>query len=280
MPELPEVETVCRIMRDVLVGKTIAEAEFVEDDIVHSGLEAAYLEGLMAGRVVTGVGRKGKYWWIETDERPWMFGHLGMAGWIREIGASTIRLKEHGQAPLDDETGRPRFLKWRLQAEDGRQVVMTDSRRFARVWTGDDPSNDPRLVKLGPDVYSDPPVVSELAEKLKRRKAPIKAVLLDQKLFAGVGNWIADEVLFHARVAPKRLGSSLSRAEVEALLGALKTVLDHSVEVGADYEQFPDDWMFHVRWGGSKGEDVIGGNQIVREQVGGRTTAWVPAVQK
>lgn len=279
MPELPEVETVCRLMRGVLVGRRVVEAEFTDDEIVFSGLEGEYLRGLVEGRTVTGVGRKGKYWWIEFDEKPWLFGHLGMAGWVREIGEATIRLREMGEAPLDDAAGRPRFLKWRFRTEEGRQVVMTDQRRFARVWTGDDPAADVRLGRLGPDVYSDPPSVSGLFAVLQRRKAPIKAVLLDQKLFAGVGNWIADEVLYLAGIAPKRLGSSLSEGEVERLLGALAVVLEAAVSVGADKARFPADWLFHVRWGGSRGDDLIGGNQIVREQVGGRTTAWVPAVQ-
>lgn len=266
-------------MRDVLVGKTIAEAEIVEDRIVYCGMEADYVRSLLEGRKVEGIGRKGKYWWIETDGKPWVFGHLGMAGWVREIGEETIRLREHGQAPLDDEEGRPRFMKWRLKSDSGREIVMTDHRRFAKIWTGESPESDKRVSKLGPDVYSEPWDPEELFAVLRKRKAPIKAVLLDQKVFAGVGNWIADEVLYRAGIAPKRLGSSLDLKETSRLVEELGVVVGKAVEVGADKAQFPEDWLFHVRWGGSKGDEVIGGNQIVREQVGGRTTAWVPAVQ-
>ena len=110
MPELPEVETCCRVMRRVLVGKTIVEAEFVEDSIVCCKTPPEVLIGGVKGRKVTGVGRKGKFWWIEFGEFPWLYGHLGMAGWIREMGAPSARLREHGKMPFDDENGRGRCL--------------------------------------------------------------------------------------------------------------------------------------------------------------------------
>src|SRR4051812_36622723 len=111
MPELPEVESVCRLMREVLVGKKIAAAEVAADEIVLGGTPPAAVEKALVGHKVVDVGRKGKYWWIELDETPWVFGHLGMSGWIRELGKDSRRLHSHGEAPLDDEEGRPRFLK-------------------------------------------------------------------------------------------------------------------------------------------------------------------------
>lgn len=108
----------------------------------------------------------------------------------------------------------------------------------------------------------------------------MKAVLLDQSVFAGVGNYIADEVLYHAEIAPKRHGSSLTPDEVTALHAAIQRVIGHAVEVDADYERFPEEWLFHHRWGGKKGAEQIGAHAIVRETVGGRTTAWVPTIQR
>src|SRR5690606_20464628 len=185
------------------------EAGFVEDEIVFGGLSPEYLRELVLGREVTGIGRKGKYWWFEFEESTWLLGHLGMAGWAREMGESTIRLREHGEAPLYDDEGKPRFMKWRMVGESGHEIVMTDHRRFSRVWVGENAEKDGRVSKLGPDVYSEPWEVDQLVKILSRRKAPLKAVLLDQKVFAGVGNWIADEVLYRAELAPKRLANSL-----------------------------------------------------------------------
>ena len=280
MPELPEVERVRKIMEDVLLGQEIKEAEVVEDEIVLSGQPAESYVAALQGRTVTGLGRKGKFWWIEFEEAPVVFGHLGMSGWIRELGNDDFRLKEHGEAPLVDENGRPRFLKMMLKAANGRKVALTDGRRLARLWLGDSPDTDPRVKKLGRDCYLEPLSTEEISKIFAKKKAPLKAVLLDQAIFAGIGNWLADEIMFQAGVAPKRPVNTLSEAEIEALRVKMGDILELSVRAGADYAQFPNDWMFHVRWGGSKGAETIGGHQIIREQVGGRTTAWVPTLQK
>jgi formamidopyrimidine-DNA glycosylase len=280
MPELPEVETVRRIMERVLVGHTIVDAEILPDPIMMFGVPPERIKHALEGRKVTGIGRKGKYWWIEFEDKPWLVGHLGMSGWIRELGASTIRLREHGQAPLDDEAGRPRFLKMLLTTEAGGKISFTDGRRLGRLWLTDDIENDAKMEKLGPDAWKNLPKDKPLFEILQKRKAPLKALLLDQKLFAGVGNWIADEALYQSRLSPKRLGNTLTQKEVSRLRSAIEEIITKAVEVGADKDQFPVDWLFQHRWGGSKGAEFIAGNPIIREQVGGRTTAWVPKVQK
>ncbi len=280
MPELPEVETVRRLMERVLGGKVIVEVDLPDDPILLSKADAEPIRELLLGASVKKVGRKGKYWWLELDRKPWLFGHLGMTGWIRELGAPTIRLREHGEAPLDDENGRPRFLKLMLTTDEGRRIAFTDGRRLGRLWLSDSPESDKRIQKLGFDAWLEVPEAERLFDQLKKRKAPLKAVLLDQSVFAGVGNWIADEVMLQARLAPQRLGASLSLAEVSALREALLSVMEHAVEVGADKERFPKDWIFHARWGGKRGEPTYHGHEIRRDTVGGRTTAWVPDLQK
>lgn len=280
MPELPEVETVRRTLERVLLGKKITDVEIAPDEIVLKGMSSQLVHDAILGRTVTAAGRKGKYFWLEFDEKPWLFAHLGMAGWLREVGAPTIRLREHGNAPMEDAEGRPKFLKMMLTAEDGRKVAMTDGRRLARIWLAESPEKDLAISKLSRDMYLDLPTAEEIHAKVVKKSAPIKAILLDQAVFAGVGNWIADEVLYVAGIRPARLGNSLSKEETEKLREAIRVVLDHAVKVGADKEQFPESWLFHHRWGGSKGEDIIEGQQIVREQIGGRTTAWVPSRQK
>ena len=278
MPELPEVETVRRTLERVLLNQRIVAAEFPPDSIVQSKLPEGFLLQSCLGAKVERVGRKGKYWWLELDRKPWVFGHLGMAGWVRELGEDSIRLREHGNAPFDDENGRPRFLKMLLQAENGRKVAMTDGRRLSRLWVGDDPAS--ALPKLGPDMLLEPWALGELANRLKGRNAPIKALLLDQVLFCGVGNWIADEVLYQAGIAPQRLAGELSSEELGRLIAAIAEVLKLAVNVGADSRKYPANWLFHVRWGGGKGHESLDGASIQRGTIGGRTTAWVPSRQQ
>lgn len=280
VPELPEVETVRRVMTRALVGKKIAAAEVSYDPIVMKGHTERAIIDCLEGRTVERVGRKGKVWWLELDGKPWLFGHLGMSGWIRELGKPTTRLKEHGKKPLDDESGRPRFLKLMILAEDGTRIALTDGRRLARIWLADSADADSKVRKLGFDCLNGLPAPKELAQVLSRRNAPIKAVLMDQSVFAGIGNWVADEVLYQAKIAPKRLASSLRPAEVRRLKETIEHVLATAVEAGADEAHYPKTWLFLHRWGGKRGKDSIEGRRIVREPVGGRTTAWVPGFQR
>jgi formamidopyrimidine-DNA glycosylase len=281
MPELPEVETVCRVMRRALVGKRIARVEVVPDRLVFSGHTPGAVERALEGRVVDTVGRHGKFFWIALiGDGPTVYGHLGMSGWIREVGREGTRLQGHGDAPFDDAAGRPRFLRLRLETDDGRAVAFTDARRLGRIWLGDAFDRERRITRLGPDAFDALPSSNELRAILGRRKRPIKAVLLDQGVLAGIGNWIADEVLYQAGIAPKRSAASLSRAEVSALRRTIQRVLARAVRVDADHRRFPKTWLFEHRWGGERGSARIDGRRIVRTVVGGRTTAWVPERQR
>jgi formamidopyrimidine-DNA glycosylase len=281
MPELPEVETVCRVIRHALGGKRITRVEVVPDSIVFAGAAPKTIEKALLGRTVCAVGRRGKFFWLTLDgEGPTVFAHLGMSGWIREVGFEGTRLHGHGKAPFEDEQGRPRFLKLGVFSPAGSGFVLTDPRRLGRVWLGPSPEHDSRVKRLGPDAFDELPTARELHALFGRRRIPIKAVLLDQGALAGIGNWIADEVLYQARIAPKRSAASLSEAEVAVLRRAIRSVLAHAVKVGADHQHFPKSWLFEHRWGGTRGADQIGGQRIVREEVGGRTTAWVPTRQK
>lgn len=281
MPELPEVEACCRLLRREIGGKRIIAVEAPPDDIVMGAIPPEAFRAAIEGRTLAGVGRKGKYWWLDFGEAPIVFGHLGMSGWVRVVDPDdeSRRLHGHGKARMYDDERRPRFLKLMLTAEDGTRVAMTDGRRLARLWLGDSPEADTRVAALGRDAYDDLPSEEEMAAIWGRSAAPIKALLLDQKKVTGIGNWIADEVLYRARIAPMRRAKTLVPEEWAALRGSIEGVLEHAVSVEADYEHFPDSWLFHHRWGGSRGDESVEGRAIVRETVGGRTTAWVPEIQ-
>jgi formamidopyrimidine-DNA glycosylase len=281
MPELAEVETVCRLMRRALQGKRITRVEVARDRLFFSGVAPKAVESALLHRTLREVGRHGKFFWLTLDGAgPTVYGHLGMSGWIRAVGKQGTRLHGHGEAPLDDEAGRPRFLKLGVFARDGSGIVLTDPRRLGRVWLGPSPDAERRLKRLGRDAFDDLPSLGDLCALFARRKIPIKAVLLDQGALAGIGNWIADEVLYQARIAPKRIAASLTTAEVAALRRSIRSVLARAVKVEADHRRFPKSWLFEHRWGGTRGAQQIAGQAIVREEVGGRTTAWVPTRQK
>ncbi len=265
MPELPEVETARRLAESALRGRRIVRARAAADPIVCSGVSPGRFAAALGGRLVLAVRRRGKHLFLELDRRPWPLFHLGMSG--------ALRLSRDG-APL------PRFWKAAITAEGGERVVLTDPRRLGRIRLQERPEQEHPLASLGFDVLEGLPPVGELAARLARRAGPIKAVLLDQALFAGVGNWIADEALYQAGIDPRRPARGLTRPEIARLRARLLAIVRRAVDVGADDTRFPRTWLFHRRWGRREGARTARGERIVHLTVGGRTTAFVPSRQR
>jgi formamidopyrimidine-DNA glycosylase len=265
MPELPEVERARRRTERAIRGRRIADVKAADDRIVYEGVTPLQFEDVLRGRRVVAVRRKGKHLWMELDRPPWPLFHFGMTG-----GFELYRREED----------RPRFWKVELRMDDGTRLAMPDGRRLGRIRLRYVPEREPPLSELGYDLLLDPPPEKELARLLARRNAPIKAVLLDQAVFAGVGNWIADEVLFQARIRPDRRASRLSAAEVRRLRSRLISVVRRAVQVDADSDRFPRGWLFHYRWGRDREARTSAGDRIVHHTIGGRTTAWVPSRQR
>jgi formamidopyrimidine-DNA glycosylase len=265
MPELPEVEAARERLEGRILGRRIRSAEAVHDPVLFRGITGRRLAEALVGRRVKAVGRRGKHLWFELDRRPWPSFHFGMTGSF---------------AVYDEPAARPRF--WRLEVvfAGGVRIAFSDPRRFGRIRLQRDPAREPPISRLGADPLLEPPTRRTLEEVLARRRAPLKAVLLDQTVFAGVGNWVADEILYQARLSPVRPASSLDREEVARLRRSLLAVVRRAVAVRADSERFPRTWLFHTRWGRTEGATTAGGEAIVHATVGGRTTAWVPTRQK
>ena len=262
MPELPEVETSRREVERAARGKIIRAVTTVEDAIVYDGVSSAQIRSALVGRTVTGSGRWGKHFWLELDQRPWPVFHFGMTGWMHVYR---------------EEVERPKFMKLELEMEDGTRIAFRDPRRLGRLRLRMDPRNEAPISALGFDPVHNLPAASVFIDELARRKSSIKAVLLDQSFSAGVGNWIADEVLYQSGLDPRRHASALTPKEVRRLRLKLKSVVQKAVEVGSDDTQFPRTWLFHYRWGKTKGAVDGHGNPILFGTVGGRTTAWVGA---
>jgi len=287
VPELPEVETVRKNLEKVIKGKRVIEVHpDYEDRFVFRGPGAAEkFKMAVEGSTIRKVGRKGKYFWLVLDRKPWPVFHLGMTGNIKIRKKSGPFLSAWGGIKLWHE-GREgpeekvlSFCRLRMTFPGDVEIAFVDPRRFGRIFLSQNLDNEPRLKKLGGDPLYSIPQASELNEILKKRKAPIKAILLDQKVFAGVGNWIADEVLFQAGISPHRLGKSLSVREVQKLREKLRHIITSAVRLEANYDRYPKNWLFHYRWGKAKGATHASGKKLQFDTVGGRTTAWVKSHQ-
>ena len=162
-------------------------------------------------------------------------------------------------------------------------MAFSDVRRLARVrLITDSPLQNAPISELGFDPLQNMPDVHEFGESVLKRKCPIKSLLLDQQFSAGIGNWIADEVLFQSHIHPGQYAHTLSQEQINTLHEKIVYVCKTAVDVNADSELFPDSWLFHYRWDkrNKNGAFMPDGEQIVFETVGTRTTAIVPSVQK
>src|SRR5881628_1942994 len=279
MPELPEVEAARRLLARAAVGRRIVAVRCVRDPIVFQGVSPARVRRALLGRRVIAARRHGKHLWLELDRRPWPCFHFGMAGGIEVRGRRRGRLVMEGRRAREGQWP-PRFLKLLLVLGDGGEVAFRDARRLGHMRLRHDPPAEPPISLLGFDALRDLPPVRQLGALLGARAAPVKAVLLDQSFSAGVGNWIADEVLYQARIDPRRCAHTLTAAEIGRLRGRLRAVVATAVRVGADSDRFPATWLFHDRWGKNPKAYTARREKIRHDTIGGRTTAWVPSVQR
>jgi len=264
MPELPEVETARRLAEGALVGKRIVEAEASNDRVVYDRAPPAVVQAALMGRTVAATGRKGKYFWLVLDRPPHPVFHFGMNGHL---------------VIYRDREPPPRYCKLAIMVADHTAAAIADMRRLGRIRLAEDPEREPPISSLGFDPLISLPSTSALRRLLETRRGPLKTVLLDQSFSAGVGNWLADEVLYQAHISPLRRANQLSEGDVRRLRATLKSVVQRAVAVDADSDRFPRTWLFHARWDHRIGSTARG-ERLVRQKIGGRTTAWTPETQR
>jgi len=251
MPELPEVETIVADLRPHLVGRTIVRCELRFPSIVRHPEPETFIDSI-TGMRIEAVGRRGKFIFIALGEGRLLVVHLGMTGQLRLVDAATeIASHTHVILDLDDsegglppEGGAPGKAGSR-RTPLGRQLRYRDPRRFGRLLLGteDELLISGTLPKLGPEPI-DPAFDAEaLFERFRRRRAPVKAVLLDQSTVAGVGNIYADESLHRARLRPDRAAGSLSRKSVRRLHESLRDSLEVAIRNrGSSVDTYRDAW--------------------------------------
>ena len=270
MPELPEVETTVRGLAPVLEGRLLASVEARRPD-----LRRAFpvdLRQRLTGARVTGLGRRAKYGLIETDRGDTLVFHLGMSGRWR-IDPEAIGPHDH-------------FL---IETDRQRRLALNDPRRFGSLdlVRSDAIDTYEPFVKMGPEPLSDAFSADYLARALSGRSAPIKALLLDQRIVAGLGNIYVCEALHMAGIAPGRAGGRISKPRLARLVDAVKQVLLAAIEAGGstlrDYAR-PDGELgyFSRQWRvyGREGEACHCGAPIRRRAEGGRSTFFCARCQR
>ncbi len=247
MPELPEVETIVADLRPHLLGRTIVRCELSFPTIVRHPEPEEFVDEVVGMRIKA-VGRRGKYILIGLRHAAPPSGfarhlpmngeevdlllvvHLGMTGQLRLVDAV---------APLANHTHAVFLL------DDGRQLRYRDPRRFGRLLLGTEEAllSSKKMPVLGPEPIDPGFAAEELYLRLRKRRAPLKAVLLDQGAVAGVGNIYADESLHRARLRPDRIAGTVSRKSARRLHESLRESLQIAIaNRGSSVDTYRDAW--------------------------------------
>jgi formamidopyrimidine-DNA glycosylase len=267
MPELPEVETTVRGLARVLQGRRIERVEARRPDLRRA--LPVDLGQRLTGARVTGLRRRAKYGLIDTDRGDTLVFHLGMSGRWR-IDPSEIEKHDH-------------FL---METDDGRRLALNDARRFGSLdlVRTDALPEWPSFAALGPEPLDLD--ASELRRRLAGRTAPIKLLLLDQRIVAGLGNIYVCEALYRAGIHPRRAGGSISLERLKRLVPAIHDVLAEAIAAGGstlrdfaspngELGYFSKSFAVY----GREGEPCLCGGTVKRIVQGGRSTFYCPKCQ-
>lgn len=264
MPELGEVEWE-RSRWNPGINSKVLRVQVHAQKRIFRGTDTKALIRHLGGTTLTASEARGKRMLFRFSGRNWLGIHLGMTG--------SLRVEKPGFVPEKHDHLVIQQAK--------RTLVLRDSRQFGRV----------RFHHGGvaPEWWSDgvPEIVSKTFSSLffdrfleRHRRAPIKAVLLRQEGFSGIGNWMADEILWRAQVFPGHPAGKLSPEKRKAIWRETRIVARQSLKIiGTDDSHLPRNWLIHERWN-SKGVCPKHRTPLKRATIGGRTTAWCPKCQR
>ncbi len=218
MPELPEVETICRGLSPHLVGRTLVRVDQHRDSL-RIPFPPRFAERL-TGRRVTALRRRAKYILVDLDDGAVLIIHLGMSGRVTVHNGAATAPARHDHVVF--------------HTDDGFHIIYNDARRFGLMTLADGATLDdhPLLAGLGFEPLGNEFSGAALAERLAGKRTPIKAALLDQRVVAGVGNIYACEALFRAGLSPRRLAYTVAGRRAERLVRSLRDVLSEAIEAG------------------------------------------------
>jgi formamidopyrimidine-DNA glycosylase len=268
MPELPEVETTVRGLSRVLKGRRIERVEARRPDLRRA--LPVDLGQRLTGARVTGLDRRAKYGLIDTDRGDTLVFHLGMSGHWR-IDPSEIAKHDH-------------FI---IETDEGRRLALNDARRFGSLdlMPSGELAEWPPFKALGPEPFDLD--ATELKRRLAGRTAPIKLLLLDQRIVAGLGNIYVCEALYRAGIHPRRAGGSISLGRLKKLVPAIQDVLTEAIAAGGsslkdfaapdgELGYFPKSFAVYDR----EGKPCGCGGSVKRTVQGGRSTFYCPRCQR
>ncbi len=263
MPELAEVEFYHKVWKNAL-GTKIACIYLHPRKRIFRGTDVNLLRKALTGSCFNSSMASGKHMLFGFDSGAWLGIHLGMTGKL------SCQSADYSPGAHDHL-----ILFSRDQA-----LVFTDPRLFGRVRFAKSAAEPDWWANRPPDILSPAFTYSTMLEKIGPTRRPVKAVLLDQNIFPGIGNWMADEILWRSRIRPDRPWNRLTTAESKEIWKRTRQVCRDALRViGTDWNTPPDTWLFNHRWknGGTCPKTK---KPLIRQQIAGRTTCYSPTWQK
>src|SRR3954467_13553120 len=259
MPELPEVERARALIAERALGRRIATVDDTDTYVCRPHAPGEIADALV-GRELVEAHRQGKAMWVAPADAPALGLHLGMAG--------RIVVDDHaaGDPNRDGPNGHnPLWDRFALRFEDGGALLLRDKRRLGRAVL------DPDLSRLGPDAAE--VARDDFRERVGRGVLPLKAKIMDQSVIAGVGNLLADEALWRARLDPRMPASSLDEDDLDRLRREIRSATRRAIARGGVHT---GDVIAHRR---RDGVCPRCGADMARATIGGRPPYWCAAAQ-
>jgi len=253
MPELPDVETFKRYLNTTSLHQRISSVD-ARSAYVLKGVSARELARRLKGRSFESSRRHGKHLFVRADADLWLRLHFGMTGSLRYF-------KHEEQAPKHT---RVLFL-----FANAHRLAFEDQRKFGEVGLLKDVDEFLKKRALGPDTLDIS--LPQFKEIIEKHHGPVKTILLNQKLIAGIGNIYADEILFRSRIHPAMQASALKDNAIARLFGATRYILRTAIHAKADADFMPKSWLLARR--GKDGKCPRCGRELKSATIGGRT-AW------
>ncbi len=265
MPELAEVEYF-RKRWDAGLGQRVVAVRVHSEKRIFRGTDVRLLGRRLVRQKLLRSFARGKQMLFQFSGNNWLGIHLGMSGRLR-VEPAGFKPDKHDHLVLEQER---------------QTLIFRDPRQFGRVRFHHGKNPPPWWEAIGPEIHS-PGFSRRRFEQFVRRhgRAPIKAVLLLQEGFPGIGNWMADEILWRARIAPSRKAADLSEEKLGALWRSARFVSRASLgTIGRDNSDPPRGWLLHERWKAGGKCPRHRTTRLRRAPIGGRTTAWCPRCQR
>lgn len=274
MPELPEVETVRKTLKKLVVKKTIENITVYWSKIIKNPVDVEQFIDALKGETILDVGRRGKFLILYTN-------HFAMVSHLRMEG-------KYGLYPKDEPFDKHTHVIFHFT--DETELRYRDVRKFGtmHLYKKGEEFLKPPLLELGPEPFSEDFTKEYLAEKLRKTNRKVKPALLDQKVFVGLGNIYVDEALFRSGIHPERVASSLNENEISILHREIVATLSEAVKKGGStirsyVNSQGEIGMFQLElyaYGRTGEECKRCGTPLEKTTVGGRGTHYCPNCQK